>query len=133
MTGVGSDIASHETSTGSCFSSADWLDDHYVAMQSEYEEQLRWVGLESGWHVLDAGCSSGSFLPLLTELVGGDGQVSAIDLAPESIRIVQERSEQSDWPAPVTARVGPVHDLPYRDDSFDAVWCANTTIYLTDD
>ena len=133
MTKVGSDLEPHKTSTGHCFSSPDWLDDHYVAMQPEYEEQLRWVELQPGWHVLDAGCGSGSFLPLLTELVGSDGQVSAIDLAPESIRTVKKRAEQSGWPAPVSARVGPVHDLPYEDDSFDAVWCANTTMYLTDD
>jgi cyclopropane fatty-acyl-phospholipid synthase-like methyltransferase len=37
------------------------LDNHYIAMQAEYEEQLRWVGLEPGWHVLDAGCGGGSF------------------------------------------------------------------------
>ena len=59
--------------------------------------------------------------------------MSAIDLSPESIRTVQKRAAQSSWPAPVSARVGPVHDLPYEDDRFDAVWCANTTMYLTDD
>jgi arsenite methyltransferase len=133
MTRVGSNAEPHQTSTGHAFSSADWLDVHFMAMRPEYEAMLRWVGLQPGWHVLDAACGSGSYLPLMTELVGSDGKVSAIDLAPESIRTVQERAEQSGWPAPVSARVGSILDLPYDDDSFDAVWNANTTMYLTDD
>lgn len=123
----------HASSAGHDFAEADWLDTHFIAMQPEYEEMLRWVGLQPGWHVLDAACGSGSFLPLMTELVGPTGQVSAIDLAPENIGVVEKRAQQSGWPAPVAARVGDILALPYEDQSFDAVWCANTTQYLTDD
>jgi len=133
MTRVSTDLEARASSTGQDLTSPDWLDVHFIAMQPEYEEMLRWVGLQPGWRVLDAGCGSGSFLPLMTELVGNGGMVSAIDLAPESIRTVQKRAEQGDWPAPVSARVGSIFDLPYDDDSFDAVWCANTTQYLADD
>ena len=92
MTSEGNDRSSHTTSTGHDFSSPDWLDNHYLAMQPEYEAMLRWVGLEPGWHVLDAGCGSGSYLPLLRELVGRDGALSAIDLAPENIRAAREKA-----------------------------------------
>ena len=50
---------------------------------------LRWVGIQPGWHVLDAGCGSGSYLSLLTELVGAQGSVSAIDLASENVQRVE--------------------------------------------
>lgn len=123
----------HASSAGHDFAEADWLDTHFITMQPEYEEMLRWVGLQPGWHVLDAACGSGSFLPLMTELVGPTGQVSAIDLAPENIAVVEKRAQQSGWLAPVAARVGDILALPYEDQSFDAVWCANTTQYLTDD
>jgi arsenite methyltransferase len=46
---------------------------------------IRSVGIKPGWRVLDAGCGGGSFLPLLAELVGKDGNVSALDPAPENI------------------------------------------------
>jgi len=71
------------SSSGHAMSSADHLDNHYLVKQPEYEATLRSVGLKAGWHVLDAGCGGGSFLPLMAELVGQDGQISALDLAPE--------------------------------------------------
>jgi SAM-dependent methyltransferase len=106
---------------------------HFLAMQPEYEAMLRWVGIQSNWRVLDAACGNGSFLPLLTELVGPQGQVDAIDLAPENVQVVTARTAQSQWCTPVTTRVGSILTLPYADQSFDAVWCANTTQYLTNE
>jgi hypothetical protein len=79
------DKSQHCTSPGHTFAESDWLDVHFLAMQSEYEEMLRWVGIQPGWHVLDA--AYGSFLPLMTELVGPSGKISAMDLAPENIAI----------------------------------------------
>ncbi|MFZ4658669.1 MAG: class I SAM-dependent methyltransferase [Caldilineaceae bacterium] len=123
----------HASSAGHTFAEADWLDTHFIAMQPEYEEMLRWVGIQLSWHVLDAACGNGSFLPLLTELVGAAGQISAIDLAPENVQVVEGRARQSGWPAPVVAQAGSILALPYADQSFDAVWCANTTQYLSDE
>ncbi|MEZ4664609.1 MAG: class I SAM-dependent methyltransferase [Caldilineaceae bacterium] len=123
----------HTSSTGQNFVGTDWLDAHFVAMQPEYEEMLRWVGLQPGWRALDAGCGTGGFLPLMTELVGCAGQVSAIDLAPENIAAVEARRAQSQWAAPVSARVGNLFNLPYADNAFDAVWSANTSQYFTDE
>lgn len=122
----------HSSSTGHEFAAPAWLDLHFLAMQPEYEEMLQWVGIQPGWHVLDAACGNGSFLPLMTELVGPDGKVSAVDLAPENVQVVEARASQSQWPAPVSARVGNILNLPYENQSFDAVWCANTTQYLSD-
>jgi SAM-dependent methyltransferase len=133
MSDVTQSTTAHGTSTGHHLASSDWLDVHFLAMQPEYEEMLRWVGLQPGWHVLDAACGNGSFLPLMTELVGPQGQVSALDLAPENIAAVEARARGSSWPAPVVTRVGDILALPYADQSFDAVWCANTSQYLTDD
>ncbi|MEZ4708044.1 MAG: methyltransferase domain-containing protein [Caldilineaceae bacterium] len=115
------------------FVGTDWLDAHFVAMQPEYEEMLRWVGLQPGWCVLDAGCGTGGFLPLMSELVGHTGKVSAMDLAPENIAVVEARQAQSQWAAPVAAQVGNMFHLPYEDNSFDAVWSANTSQYCTDE
>ncbi len=121
------------SSAGHMFSEVDWLDAHFTWMRPEYEEMLRWVGLQSGWHVLDAACGPGSFLPLMCELVGQTGRIDVIDIAPENVAAVEKRIATEKWQASVFTKVGNILALPYEPDSFDAIWCANTTQYLTDE
>ena len=85
-------------------SSYDWLDIHFLVMQPEYEDMLRWVGIQPDWHVLDAACGGGSFLPLMTELAGRKGKVSAMDIDPKNIEAIEERAKKSNWSARLTQR-----------------------------
>ncbi len=123
----------HTSSTGHTMATGDWLDLHFEAARPEYEAQMRAVGIQTGWRVLDAGCGGGPFLPWLAELVGPTGHLVALDLAPENIAAVKAHLGTWDLPCPVEARVGSVLSLPYPDDTFDALWFANTSQYLTDD
>lgn len=120
------------TSTGHALSAAGWLDTHFLAGQPEYEMLLRSAGFQPGWHVLDAGCGGGSYLPLLSELLGPGGQISAIDLAPENVARVAALGAAGQLYGRVDVRLGDVTALPYERDSFDAVWSANVTQYLPD-
>jgi SAM-dependent methyltransferase len=108
------------------------LDAHFEAMRPEYEAAIQTVGIQPGWHVLDAGCGSGSFLQLLAGLVGSSGHISGLDLDPENIKVVETLVKSRQTGCSVEARRGEVTSLPYRDNRFDAVWCANVTQYLTD-
>ncbi|MEM7116132.1 MAG: methyltransferase domain-containing protein [Chloroflexota bacterium] len=121
------------SSTGHDFSESAHLDRHFLACQPEYEAMLKSVGLKKGWHVLDAGCGAGSFLPLMSQLVGASGEIQALDLAPENVALVKARQTNNEYACCVTARVGDVTKLPYADNSFDAVWCAAISQYLDDD
>jgi arsenite methyltransferase len=114
-------------------SSATWLDAHYLACQAEYEGMLRSVGLQSGWHVLDAGCGTGGFLPVIAELVGQDGRISAIDVRSEHVDLVRARAESREFACLVDARVADIRALPFHDKTFDAVWNANVAQYLSED
>lgn len=127
------DRDSTKTSTGHELSEGSYLDSHFEAMKPEYEAMIRSVGIKSGWKVLDAGCGGGSFLPLLAELVGSTGHISAYDLAPENIERVDALVENRQFPCSIETRVGNLTSLPYEDNRFDVVWCANITQYLTDD
>lgn len=120
----------HAASTGQVFTESSWLDLHFEAMRPEYERTVRSVGIEPGWHVLDAGCGGGSFLPLLAELVGPQGRVTAMDLAPDNVAEVERRGAASPLACPVDAKVGSLLDMPFPDDSFDAVWIANVLMYF---
>lgn len=128
-----SDPQATTTSTGHELSTGTYLDSHFEAMKPEYEAMIRSVGIQSGWTALDAGCGSGSFLPLLAELVGSTGHICAYDLAPENIEIVEALIGNRPFPCAIETRVGNLTSLPYADNHFDVVWCANITQYLTDE
>lgn len=120
----------HHSSLGHVGSASAWRDAHFAMAQPEYEMLLRSVGIQPGWRILDAGSGNGSFLPLLAELVGPTGHITALDLAPENVAVVREHVAAAALPCPVEAKVGGVTALPFPDAAFDAVWCANTLQYL---
>lgn len=122
----------YTNSTGLGFTHRTIVDAHFAACAAPYRAALEQVGIRPGWHVLDAGCGSGLFLPWLTELVGPGGRVSAVDLAEENAALAADRVRSYAPDAEVSVRQADILDLPYADDTFDAVWCANTTQYLSD-
>lgn len=124
----------YQTSTGHNFSTGEWLDLHYEAAKPEYESMIELVGIKSGWHVLDAGCGNGRFIDLIDKRVGSKGRISALDLALENIKLVNKRIASSAFSSKVTACVGDVTSLPFKDNEFDVVWCAAVTqLYLTEE
>ena len=123
---------SHQATSGGVLTDADWLDDHYAAMQPEYEQMLRRVGLQPGWTVLDAGCGGGSYVPLLAELVGATGRILATDIAPENVQRLSNRIQARACVCPVEVHQGDVLALPFPDASVDALWCAAVSQYLSD-
>ena len=92
------------SSTGQVGTAACFLDAHFEACRDAYETMLRSVGLEAGWHVLDAGCGAGSFLPLIAELVGPGGRLAALDWAADNIAAVEARTKH--LPCSVVGRTG---------------------------
>lgn len=119
------------TTTGHALSEATWLDTHFEVAREINATMIQEAGLQSGWHVLDAGCGGGSFLPLINELVGPSGNITALDFAPENINIVKQRVAAEQFTCTVETKVGSIIKLPFADDTFDAIWCANVVQYLT--
>ena len=126
-------IGVHATATGHALSGVAWLDAHFERSRSIYEAMARAIGLEPGWRVLDAGCGPGGFLPLLAGLVAPGGALTALDLDAENLATAEQRVGASPLACPVTFKQGSVTALPFPDATFDAVWCANVSQYLTDD
>jgi len=119
-------VGKFTTTTGHNFSTSEWLDLHFYAAEKEYVQMLQSLNIQKGWKVLDAGAGNGRFIDVLIPLVGEKGKIEAIDLAPENIEEIKSRYA----PGIVNAVVGNVMELPYDDNSFDAVWCAAVTQYL---
>jgi arsenite methyltransferase len=113
-------------------SDSQWLDSHFECARGEYEAALREAGVKRGGTVLDAGCGSGGFLPVLCELVGPEGSIMAVDLALENVELVEAKIDAGILPPNTRVQVGDVLGLPFADSIFDHVWNANVAQYLTD-
>jgi ubiquinone/menaquinone biosynthesis C-methylase UbiE len=118
-------------STGLDFTEVAVVDAHFAACEQTYGELLGAAGIEPGDRVLDAGCGGGAFLPLIAELVGVTGHITAVDLAPENSAVAARRAELCCCPVEVS--VADVTRLPFADNSFDLAWCSNTVQYLDDE
>jgi arsenite methyltransferase len=123
--------ANHVSFTDKTGTTAGYLDLHFEAFRPAYEAMLRSVGLQPGWRVVDAGCGGGSYLPLLAELVGPTGSISAFDLAPENVTRVRELVAGWRQRCSVRTEVASLTALPYADAEFDALWSANAVEYLS--
>lgn len=119
-------------STGQSLTDENQLDNHYRLAKREYDSCISAVGIQESWRVLDAGCGNGVFLPHLATLVGKTGSVVAIDHAPESVAAVEQRINDLGLPSNIETKVSGVTELAFENASFDCIWCANVTQYLTD-
>lgn len=120
------------SSTAQNFTDDRHLDFHYQLAQPEYDACIEAIGIHAGWRLLDAGCGNGAFVPILSRLVGADGLIHAVDIAPEHIERINARAAQQGYACPVTAYQGSLMHLPLAHAAYDGVWSANVSQYLTD-
>lgn len=121
------------SSKGQLLIESNYLDSHYNAASIQYEEMICSVGFQKGWSVLDAGSGNGSFIPILSKLLGSDGIIHAIDLDAENVDVIYRHIENNEFSCKVVADIGNVTFLPFNSNSFDALWCSNVFQYLTDE
>ncbi|KAL7149136.1 hypothetical protein ABFS83_05G019200 [Erythranthe nasuta] len=83
---------------------------------------VSWSGAKEGDIVLDVCCGSGDLAFLLSEKVGINGKVIALDFSKEQLKIAASR--QSERSKPCYKNIewieGDAMDLPFSDSSFDA-------------
>jgi len=77
-------------------------------------------GVEPGMTVLDVGPGNGKYTVETARRVGDTGKVIAIDIEPKMIERVTRRA-QVEGVANLEAKVANVYELPFEDDTFDAV------------
>jgi SAM-dependent methyltransferase len=83
------------------------------------------AGVRGGMRVLDVGCGPGGLTDALADRVG-DGNVAAIDPAPQFVAACRERHPASD------VRAGVAEELPWRDGSFDATLSCLVIAFMGD-
>jgi ubiquinone/menaquinone biosynthesis C-methylase UbiE len=91
-------------------------DDVKSSSDSLYANAISLLNIDKNDKVMELGCGFGRSLPLLCELAG---KVAAVDISKEMIRYAQEFCRNKN----VGFYVSPGEDLPFPDESFDAIVC----------
>jgi ubiquinone/menaquinone biosynthesis C-methylase UbiE len=87
--------------------------------------------LQPGDRVLDVGCGPGRQAIVFAERVAPTGSVDGIDAAAEMIN--RARSQTRRRGVPTTFQVAFAQDLPFADDTFDAVACTLALHHVAED
>jgi SAM-dependent methyltransferase len=90
---------------------------------------MQLLALNPGEHVLEVGCGSGVFLPLLADAVGESGRVVGLDRAAAFVEQARQRTHGAEW---IQVDDGDAYALPYADLSFDAAHCDRVLMHLED-
>jgi len=82
-------------------------------------ELLKEAGIETGFRVLDYGCGPGSYIEPIAELVGGSGEIYALDIHPLAVQRVQKIAERKGLSNVKT--IGSDCDTGLEDNAMDVV------------
>ena len=93
---------------------------------------VRNAALPRGGTVLDVPAGDGFYTTLLARRLAPRGRVVAADISPAYLDRARARIARHDKLAPVEFSQADAYDLPFDDASFDAVWCAESLISLTE-
>lgn len=92
---------------------------------SVYEQIVTWLAVPPGSRVLDVGCGTGSMTVLLARMVGQNGTVAALDIAPAHLNATQHLLDTTPYAQRVEYHQGDIDALPFEAAQFDLVWCSH--------
>jgi ubiquinone/menaquinone biosynthesis C-methylase UbiE len=101
---------------------------YHHAFATELEIAIEDLPLPEGAKVLDIPCGDGFYSRMLAERLGEAGSVTAADLSPAYLR--KSRRMTRDVDATTEVVQADAYRLPFDDNGFDAVWCAQSFISL---
>ena len=112
--------------------SVQWLLDHHKAKEKERRQMVADFGVKRGDIVLDLACGPGLWSSLLAEKVAPSGLVIGTDFSPDLVRYAKENLEKEPHKDIIEFMEGDLYLIPFRDDTFDAVFFGNTLSYVED-
>jgi len=112
----------------------DWLEQQAADpwMQQIARRTLSFLALRAGTRVLEVGCGTGVFLPVLARAVAPTGQVVGIDHSGTFLEDARRRLVDVEWASLVTVQQADAYHLPFATASFDAAHAEHVLEHLDD-
>jgi SAM-dependent methyltransferase len=107
---------------------------YHRAHAAELRAMIDDLPLRPGDRVLDMPCGDGAYALLLADRVGPSGSVVGVDLSAGYLELARANaaSGSSEPGARVRFQIGDIASLPFDDNTFDLVWCAQSMYSLPD-
>ena len=105
-----------------------------AAYHQAFAPELRKI-LADAWpagarQILDLACGDGSYSAWLAELGGSNATVWAVDVSADWLAVARHSVARAEASAEVAALAGDALRLPFDDDAFDFIWCAQSLYSL---
>ena len=109
----------------------DRISHFYDAIADAGEHNAREAGetalnLQAGESVLEIGFGTGNSLVTFSDQVGDHGSVSGVDISPGMKDVAQKKLQERETVGNIELKVGDARELPFDDESFDAVFSSFT-------
>jgi ubiquinone/menaquinone biosynthesis C-methylase UbiE len=105
---------------------ASMLAAYHHAYAPELQAIIDALPLRPGDRVLDMACGDGTYAPWIASRIGNRGMVVAADISLDYLRLAQQHAGEDAVADRIHLTVADVDRLPFADDGFDAVWCAQS-------
>jgi len=99
---------------------------------AELRAMIAALPLQHGDRVLDMACGEGVYTCWLAERVGPNGRVHGVDISAAYLALARERAAATAQRDIMSFQTGNIDSLPFDDDTFDLVWCAQSMYTLPD-
>lgn len=100
------------------------------SVQECFQEQLKWLDIQQGEHVLDIGCGIGDQAVELAKRVGSSGKVVGTDLSEIMVQVSKQRHATSNLP--ITFQQAEATNQPFPNESFDSVRTERVLMFVAD-